>query len=580
MELRLLLTHHDDTSRLACRSSVPICWLGMMLIGLPCEPGESLDHAVGSACAEPSAKLVGTLSRKGQGAMRLLILQSGHVEGRGGALNSLLATSLETSLLHAIEGQKLSDRISLPRSWSLNAPSLRGARQALPAMDPSSDVRVEVQSRLAGSESKGDGRAREYVYRIKLTCSRVGAKGQSGRILAIEELDLRLSHEQWQALPGVHDPVLMAEGRLHERGAPKRVAELLKRGDKLRDANDVSAARRYYRDALRLDWSNVGALMRMGHLEGFCAKRPAVGRAYYRYALDQLVQQSPDERLYIVRINTACLCVSEGDLDQAEELLRKVMDSRPDDVRASVNMAVLLLARQEYDPAIRLLSECQSAKGLDAYAMGVIHYNLGSACLALGRVAPQKESDAHVRQAHRHFTTALEHISKTTGGQRAVSRADVYGSLGTASLYLGRCEDATSWYERAVSSPGVDDRHRRNLACAYMRGQKPDKALDVLNRSQKSTARTMLLKGRILAMTARWSQAADAVEVALKGNLDPLLLHEGETVLFIAHDGMLGEANRLRTMGKHREAERLAMRVARSNHAATKIRKRALQLAP
>jgi Flp pilus assembly protein TadD len=98
-------------------------------------------------------------------------------------------------------------------------------------------------------------------------------------------------------------------------------------------------------------------------------------------------------------------------------------------------------------------------------------------------------------------------------------QADLLHLLGYHHLQHGNVSEAASIFESAFSFDPYNARVVQGLACAYLRGGQPERALSLLEKvpqEHKGEALTWLLKGQAFTRTGRVAEAAGAMRMFIQ----------------------------------------------------------------
>ena len=159
----------------------------------------------------------------------------------------------------------------------------------------------------------------------------------------------------------------------------------------------------------------------------------------------------------------------QGNLEQAESLLRKVIKKRPDDFRALNFLGIIQYTLRNYDPAIEYFK-----KGLKfSPASADIHFNLGNAlreigqfdeAIALYQKALQLNPDyfdayhnlGNVFQKKYQYNEAIANYQQAL--KRNPNLAITYYNLGTISQDKGYLNEAVMFYQKSLQiDPNILD---------------------------------------------------------------------------------------------------------------------------
>jgi predicted O-linked N-acetylglucosamine transferase (SPINDLY family) len=163
----------------------------------------------------------------------------------------------------------------------------------------------------------------------------------------------------------------------------------------------------------------------------------------------------------------------EGELEQAESLIREVIGKQPNDLKALNFMGMILTKLRKYEPAIEFFRRALSLSPLSAD----LHYNMGTVLKDAGRF---DEAITHYQRALQinpeHFESHhnLGHIFQRKKEidqailyyQEALKRnpnlADAYYNLGTIAQDKKYLNEAILFYQKALQlAPNLDDAYYR-----------------------------------------------------------------------------------------------------------------------
>jgi len=153
-------------------------------------------------------------------------------------------------------------------------------------------------------------------------------------------------------------------------------------------------------------------------------------------------------------LSTALECHQRGDLDEAAQSYRKVLEAKPDQFDALHYLGVLHFQKSQLDQALPLLKKAVSLAPGDAGCRS----NLGLVFLALGDNDKAIESFRAALQVQPDFT-------------------DAYNNLGNAFMRIGNIEEAVSAYRTALVLNNEQPSVHNNLGVALKRQGLFDEAM-------------------------------------------------------------------------------------------------------
>lgn len=228
-------------------------------------------------------------------------------------------------------------------------------------------------------------------------------------------------------------------------------------------------------------------------------------------AFERSGQLRPDDVPTLIWMGEARLAA--GRLDEAEAPLRRALAVDARSAGAAFALGKVLLARHDYNEAVRLLEE---AGALDPLALAV-HYPLSLAYRALGDSA---KADAHLRQRGDVRVRVPDPLMEEV--DQLVDSVEAAEFRGTRALSAGDWKAAAGYFEHGVQLAPDNPSIRHQFATALALGGQTNEAIteftEVVHRTPQF-ARSHLSLGVLLETNGRRTEALEHLSAAV--DIDP-----------------------------------------------------------
>jgi tetratricopeptide (TPR) repeat protein len=229
-------------------------------------------------------------------------------------------------------------------------------------------------------------------------------------------------------------------------------------------------APRYELVQLAINQQNSGDALRIaeeileikpGDARGRLARASAlIGAKRYPEARAELRQLSKDYPQYRdAQIQTGLLAIQEKNFKEAEEVFRKLGETKADDVRPAVGLASVYASQKQFDRAIQLLSEESKKTPPSATVLNV----LAVISLQAGK-----------------YPLAIDSFQRVVTANR--SSFDAHLNLAEAYLVSGDSEKGAAELEKAQQLGDKNPASMMTLAAAFYSAGRPQESKDVLRR--------------------------------------------------------------------------------------------------
>jgi len=198
-----------------------------------------------------------------------------------------------------------------------------------------------------------------------------------------------------------------------------------------------------------------------------------------------------------------------GNLAQAEQIYREVLQADPTDVNALHMLGVLAHQGGQHEAAVPWIRQ---ALAINPYS-GLFHSNLAAVYVALGRweeaVASYEQAlrwRPNFRETHNHLGKVLKQLGRLAEAEasyRAALRlwpedADALTNLGAALIDQGRVEEALASYHEALRLQPDHPEALNNLANAYKEQGRLDEAIACFRKATAANPELQAIHSNLL----------------------------------------------------------------------------------
>ncbi|MCD4783921.1 MAG: tetratricopeptide repeat protein [Candidatus Eremiobacteraeota bacterium] len=321
--------------------------------------------------------------------------------------------------------------------------------------------------------------------------------------------------------------VYLHMGKLEK--AQKKLIEITKSGDFKEVYNDLGIisrktgrfdeAEKYFKKALEIDpeyssaYNNLGVLYRLQN-------KNKLAKENYHMAIQYNIRNP--EALY----NLGLLALSERDLDLAWLYFNRSIDMSPGFIQAYINLAITQMYRGNIEDAEKILLGLEKKNPrnpLILYNLGVLYKSIGKNKRALKYFAKTLEAEPQFADAHNNMGVIYLVGGKIKDAESQLDRAidispgnSIYlFNRGLTSYYGSDMNNAEKYFEKALEADPIFLKARRQLARAYLRNgkyEKAEKQIGIILKEKPDDYQAQYLKAVYYERTGQIIKAAGTLE--------------------------------------------------------------------